>query len=150
MNMEAYNLDFLRKLVWSLQDENKRLKQHLDKANIPYEKENVFVEKIENTQGYDPEQGIGHYVHSRYTRVVDTRKNKKNINEADALNGNSVVRNDMILDDTRACVKAGRTPVILTRYKEQAKYLYENLQKDADHVFLFYGDNSDKENLTIK
>lgn len=89
-------------------------------------------------------------MYPRYTRVVDTRKNKKNINEAYALIGNSVVRNDMILDDTRACVKAGRTPVILTRYKEQAKYLYENLQKDADHVFLFYGDNSDKENLTIK
>lgn len=28
--------------------------------------------------------------------------------------------------------------------------LYENLQKDADHVFLFYGDNSDKENSSIR
>lgn len=68
------------------------------------------------------EQGIGHYVYPRYTSVIDTR----------------------------ACVKAGRTPVILTRYKEQAKYLYENLQKGADHVFLFYGDNSDKENSSIR
>lgn len=56
----------------------------------------------------------------------------------------------MILDDTRKCVKEGRTPVILTKYKEQAKYLYDHLQKDADHVFLLYGDNSDKENLDVR
>lgn len=50
MNIEAYNLDSLRKLVRSLQDENKRLKEQLDKANIPYDTENVFAEKIENLQ----------------------------------------------------------------------------------------------------
>ena len=55
MNIEAYNLDSLRRLVRSLQDENKRLKQQLDKANIPYETENMFAGKIENTQEYDPE-----------------------------------------------------------------------------------------------
>lgn len=60
------------------------------------------------------------------------------------------VRNEMILEDTRACVKAGRTPVILTRYKEQAKYLYDKLQRDADRVFLLYGDNSDKENSEVR
>ena len=57
MNIEAYNLDSLRKLVRSLQDENKRLKEQLDKANIPYDTENVFAEKIENLQEYDPDQG---------------------------------------------------------------------------------------------
>ena len=57
MNIEAYNLDSLRRLVRSLQDENKRLKQQLDKANIPYETENMFAGKIENTQEYDPDQG---------------------------------------------------------------------------------------------
>lgn len=56
----------------------------------------------------------------------------------------------MILEDTRNCVKEGRTPVILTKYKEQAKYLYNNLQDDADHVFLLYGDNSDKENSDVR
>ncbi len=96
------------------------------------------------------EQGIGHYVYPRYTRVMDTRENRKDINAAYALIGKSAVRNDMILEDTRACVRDGRTPVILTRYKEQAKYLYENLKEGADHVFLFYGDNSDKENVAIR
>ena len=37
MNVEAYNLDSLRKLVRNLQDENRRLKELLDKADIAYE-----------------------------------------------------------------------------------------------------------------
>lgn len=96
------------------------------------------------------EQGSGHYVYPRYTRVLDTNENKNDINGAYALNSTNSVRNEMILDDTKLCVKAGRTPVILTRYKEQAKYLYENLQKNADDVFILYGDNSDKENLEVR
>lgn len=46
MNIEAYNLDSLRKLVRSLQDENKRLKEQLGKANIPYNEENAFVNAL--------------------------------------------------------------------------------------------------------
>ena len=96
------------------------------------------------------EQGIGHYVYPRYTRVVDTNESKNDINGAYSLISTNSVRNDMILEDTRSCVKKGRTPVILTKYKEQAKYLYNNLQDDADHVFLLYGDNSDKENSDVR
>ena len=96
------------------------------------------------------EQGIGHYVYLRYTRVVDTNESKNGINSAYALISTNTVRNEMILADTRICVKEGRTPVILTRYKEQAKYLYDNLQKDADYVFILYGDNSDKENSEVR
>ena len=57
MNIEAYNLDSLRKLVRDLQDENKRLKELLDKADVAYESENVFEEKIETIEEYDPDQG---------------------------------------------------------------------------------------------
>lgn len=96
------------------------------------------------------EQGIGHYVYPRYTRVIDTNESKNDINGAYSLISTNTVRNDMILEDTRNCVKEGRTPVILTRYKEQAKYLYDNLQTDADHVFILYGDNSDKENSDVR
>lgn len=96
------------------------------------------------------EQGIGHYVYPRYTRVVDTNESRNDINGAYSLVSTSSVRNEMILEDTRACVKEGRTPVILTRYKEQAKYLYDNLQQDADRVFLLYGGNSDKENSDVR
>lgn len=65
MNIEAYNLDSLRKLVRSLQKENKRLKEQLKKADIAYETENVFEEKIEDVSEYDPDQGeriIGRYI----------------------------------------------------------------------------------------
>ena len=96
------------------------------------------------------EQGIGHYVYPRYTRVIDTNESKTDINGAYALISMNSARNEMILEDTRACVKEGRTPVILTRYKEQAKYLYDHLQEDADNVFILYGDNSDKENREVR
>lgn len=36
MNIEAYNLDSLRKLVRDLQKENKELRLLLDKAEVPY------------------------------------------------------------------------------------------------------------------
>jgi len=96
------------------------------------------------------EQGIGHYVYPRYTRVIDTNESKNDINGAYSLISMNTVRNEMILADTRICVEEGRTPVILTRYKEQAKYLYDHLQKDADYVFILYGDNSDKENSEVR
>lgn len=96
------------------------------------------------------EQGIGHYVYPRYTRVIDTNESKTDINGAYALISTDSARNEMILEDTRACVKEGRTPVILTRYKEQAKYLYDHLQEDADNVFILYGGNSDKENREVR
>ncbi|MCI9479886.1 MAG: DEAD/DEAH box helicase family protein [Lachnospiraceae bacterium] len=96
------------------------------------------------------EQGIGHYVYPRYTRLIDTNESKTDINGAYALISTNSARNEMILEDTRICVKEGRTPVILTRYKEQAKYLYDHLQGDADNIFILYGDNSDKENREVR
>ncbi len=57
MNIEAYNLDSLRRLIRNLQDENKRLKAQLNKANIAYESGPIFEEKIETAEEYDPDQG---------------------------------------------------------------------------------------------
>ena len=57
MNIEAYDIDSLRKLVRSLQSENTTLKAQLQKANIPYEDYSYFEEKIENLENYDPDQG---------------------------------------------------------------------------------------------
>ena len=96
------------------------------------------------------EQGIGHYFVPRYTRVVDTAESKDNINKAYNLISTSKVRNEMIIDDVITCVARKQTPVILTRFKEHAKFLHDALKKKADHVFLLYGDNSDKENAEIR
>ena len=65
MNIEAYNLDSLRKLVRDLQKENRKLKNQLDKANIAYDSESIFDETIESAVEYDPDQGeriIGKYI----------------------------------------------------------------------------------------
>ncbi len=96
------------------------------------------------------EQGIGHYFVPRYTRVVDTVDSKEDINKAYSLISANKVRNEMIVSDVKKCVAQSQTPVILTRFKEHAKFLYDTLKNEADHVFLLYGDNSDKENADIR
>ena len=57
MNIEAYNLDSLRRIVRRLFSENRRLKQQLKDANIAFDSENPFSESIEQTAEYDPDQG---------------------------------------------------------------------------------------------
>lgn len=95
-------------------------------------------------------QGIGHFVYPRFTRVIDTNETKNDINGAYNLISDNQVRSEMIVEDTKLAITTGRTPVILTRYKEQAKKLYDKLTNVADYVFLLYGDNSDKENSEIR
>ena len=96
------------------------------------------------------EQGIGHYFVPRYTRVVDTADSKDDINKAYSLISASKVRNEMIVNDVKACIAMKQTPVILTKFKEHAKLLYDTLKEEADHVFLLYGDNTDKENADTR
>lgn len=96
------------------------------------------------------EQGIGHYVVPRYTRVVDTAESRNDINKAYSLISTSKVRNEMIANDVIQSLSQNQTPVILTRYKEHAKILYDMLKDKADYVFLLYGDNSDKENIEMR
>lgn len=57
MNIEVQNLDSLRKRVRDLQKENKILKEQLKKANISFDENYIFEEKIEDTAEYDPDQG---------------------------------------------------------------------------------------------
>ena len=94
-------------------------------------------------------QGIEHLVIPRYTRVVGTFSNKE-INKAYNHICNNEMRNKQILDDIKNCVQNGRTPVVLTRFKEQARCLYEQSKNYADYVFVFYGDNTNKENELIR
>ena len=95
------------------------------------------------------EQGIDYLVYPRYTRTVDF-SNKTDTNAAYALISENADRNRQIAEDIRACVKTGRNPVILTRYKEQARLIYGQVQDDADAVFLLYGDQSAKENEEVR
>ncbi|TCS82247.1 hypothetical protein EDD59_102112 [Muricomes intestini] len=96
------------------------------------------------------DQGIDHFVYPRYTRVINVSAARGDINAAYALISNSEVRNELILTDIKDCVKNGRTPLILTKYKEHAKFIYDSVQEDADCVFILYGDNSTKENDSVR
>ena len=57
MNIEAENLDSLRKLIRELQEENNYLKEKLKKANIAYPESGIFEDKIEDAAEYDPDPG---------------------------------------------------------------------------------------------
>ncbi|MCD8110348.1 MAG: DEAD/DEAH box helicase family protein [Clostridiales bacterium] len=96
------------------------------------------------------DQGIDHLVMPRYTRVIDHTGDKKDINAWYRLICDSSVRNEQLIDDIRDAVSQHRTPVILAKYKEHAKMIYEKVRADADYVFLYYGDNTNSENAAIK
>lgn len=89
-------------------------------------------------------QGIGHYVYPRFTRVVDS-SDKLSIGEAFRLVAESEMRNGQIVNDTIACIKQGRTPIVMTKRKEHAAKLFEMLQGHAQHVFLLQGGGGLKE-----
>lgn len=97
-------------------------------------------------------QGIGHLVYPRFTPIVVPRgviKEKMHPNEAYDIIRDNEIRDDLIVEDIKECVSAGHTPVVLFRYKEHSKKLYERLRDYADHVFLLTGNNSKKEHKKI-
>ena len=98
------------------------------------------------------EQGIQHLVYSRFTRTVPPRgviTDKMHPNEAYEIIHNNDVRDEQIIEDVKNCVAAGRTPVVLSRYKDHSEKFYERLKSYADHVFLMTGNNSKKEHRKI-
>ena len=98
------------------------------------------------------EQGIQHLVYPRFTRTVPPRDvitDKMHPNEAYEIIHNNDVRDEQIIEDVKNCVAAGRTPVVLSRYKDHSEKFYERLKSYADHVFLMTGNNSKKEHRKI-
>ena len=97
-------------------------------------------------------QGIDHLVYPRFTRTVPPRgvtTEKMHPNEAYEMIRNNEMRDEQILSDVRECVQSGRTPVILSRYKDHSERLYMRMREYADHVFLLTGNNSKKEHKRI-
>ena len=98
------------------------------------------------------EQGIQHLVYPRFTLTVPPRgviTDKMHPNEAYEIIHNNDVRDEQIIEDVKNCVAAGRTPVVLSRYKDHSEKFYERLKSYADHVFLMTGNNSKKEHRKI-
>ena len=98
-------------------------------------------------------QGIDHLVYPRFTRAVPPRgvvSEKMHPNEAYEIIRNNELRDEQIVSDVRECIAAGRTPVVLSKYKDHSQRLYERLKEDADKVFLMTGNNSKKEHSRIR
>ena len=95
------------------------------------------------------EQGLGRFVVPRFTRVANITGEKLDIHRADALIAESDVRNEQIVADISQVVAGGRTPVVLTKLKRHAETLAGLLAGKADHVFLVYGGQSEKQNQHI-
>ena len=96
------------------------------------------------------EQGIEHLVYPRFTRVAYPRSQEMHINDAYMLIKDHEIRNEQIMTDVKKCIAHGRTPVVLTRYKEHASLLSERMQAYADKIFLLSGDKSKKELQEIR
>ena len=97
-------------------------------------------------------QGIEHLVYPRFTRVVPPRgiiKDKMHPNEAFDIIHKNETRDAQIIQDIRECITEGRTPVVLSRYKDHSETLYELLNDSADYVFLLTGNNSKREHKRI-
>lgn len=63
--------------------------------------------------------------------MVDTIDSKDDINKAYSLISTSKVRNEMIVGDVKKSIAQNQTPVILTRFKEHAKLLYDTLKNES-------------------
>lgn len=85
------------------------------------------------------EQGIAHLVYPRFTRAVAPRFQQDNMhpNEAYTILRENEDRDNLIIADVIKCIEEGRTPVILSRYVDHSRKLYERLKNCADEVFCF-------------
>ena len=92
------------------------------------------------------EQDIDHLVYPRFTRTVKTHHLSSTPygNDAYELIRNNDVRDNQIVNDVVACVNAGRTPVVLTKYVDHANKLSQLLSEYADRLILLTGANGTK------
>ena len=95
-------------------------------------------------------QNVRHFVYPRFTRLFVPNANRLSYNQARRAVVESEVRNEQILTDVTACLQAGRTPLVLTKEKEHAAFLYEHIKPNADHVFLLQGGSSAKQKEELR
>lgn len=94
-------------------------------------------------------QGIRHIVIPRFTRLTNLGPAWK-INEAYKALTESETRNHLVADDALQCVAQGRTPLILTKFKDHAETLRKLLDGKVQHLFVLQGGRSTKEREQIR
>ena len=82
------------------------------------------------------EQGIRHLVYPRFTRTVSPHRlgEQMHVNDAYKLIRDNDMRNEQIAADVKLCIEKGRSPVVLSKYKEHTRLLYEKLREYADRA----------------
>ena len=97
------------------------------------------------------EQGIEHLVYPRFTRTVAPfiGGKKLHVSEAYVAIREDADRDDLIVRDIKKCIAKGRTPVVLSKFREHSHRLYKKLDGSAQHIFFLTGNNSKKEQRKI-
>ena len=70
-------------------------------------------------------------------------------NEAYEILRDNDTRDEQILSDVKECITTGRTPVVLSKYRDHSEKLYEKIKTFADQVFLMTGNNTNREHKQI-
>lgn len=94
-------------------------------------------------------QGIQHIVIPRFTRLTNLGPAWK-INEAYKALTESETRNHLVADDALQCVEQGRTPLVLTKFKDHAETLRKLLDGKVQHLFVLQGGRSTREREQIR
>ena len=79
-------------------------------------------------------QGMEHFVYPRFTRLINTTGDKLLINEAYKLVISNEFRNKQIIADVEECVRNGRTPLVLTKFRNHAETLRKMLEDNLMRV----------------
>ena len=95
-------------------------------------------------------QGVDHFVYPRFTRLVNVSDHDWKLQEAYRALVSSDVRNQQIVRDAIQCIENGRTPLILTKFKEHAAILVGMLEEHVQNLFLLQGGRSTKERDQIR
>ena len=93
-------------------------------------------------------QDVQHFLYPRFTRLSNPGTEWK-INEAYQALIQDTLRNQLILNDTLAAIRAGRTPLVLTKFRSHAALLQQQLAPHVAHVILLQGGgrNNEREQL---
>ncbi len=94
-------------------------------------------------------QGIRHIIRPRFTRLTNISKPWK-IQEAYENAVHDPMRNRLIADDVVACVQEGKTPLVLTKFKEHAEILRVMLAEEIPNLFVLQGGRSTAEREEIR
>ena len=94
-------------------------------------------------------QGFTCIVRPRFTALINAGK-PWNIQEAYQAVIHDAHRNQQIVQDVKACIEAGHSPLLLTQFRKHAAEMENMLQGCADHIFLLQGGKSTKERDVIR